>query len=349
MHLTSPSSSIYVAGHRGLVGSAVVRRLRGEGFDDLLLRTSAELDLRDQAATAAFFIEQKPDFVVVAAARVGGIVANDRYPADFISDNLAIQTNVIRAAHKTGVKRLIFLGSSCIYPKHAPQPMREDHLLTGPLEPTNQWYAIAKIAGTKLCEAHHRQHGDDFITLMPTNLYGPNDNFDLETSHVLPALIRKFHESRPTVGAPASSSDTSAGASASPSDQPTDPDDAPVTLWGTGTPRREFLHADDLADAVLFTLRTPEQDLHGAAEHGMLNVGVGKDISIAELAELIREVVGSRAEIRYDRSKPDGTPRKLLDVSRMSGLGWTAQIPLEEGIRRTYEWYLESESHALAE
>lgn len=320
MHLSSTDSRLYIAGHRGLVGSAVVRRLESEGYENLLLRTSSELDLRDQHATEAFFIQQKPEFVVLAAAKVGGIVANDRYPADFISDNLAIQTNVIRAAHETGVKRLIFLGSSCIYPKHAPQPMKEEHLLTGPLEPTNQWYAVAKIAGTKLCEAYHRQHGDDFITLMPTNLYGPNDNFDLETSHVLPALIRKFHEA----------------------------DGEPVTLWGTGTPRREFLHADDLAAAVLFALKAPENELHGAAEHGMLNVGVGKDVSISELAELIKEVVGSRSEIRYDTSKPDGTPRKLLDVSRMARLGWSARISLRDGIERTYEWYVENEAAAPA-
>ena len=320
MHLSSNDSRIYIPGHRGLVGSAVVRRLKAGGYENLLLRTSSELDLRDQQATEAFFIQQKPEFVVLAAAKVGGIVANDRYPADFISDNLAIQTNVIRAAHQTGVKRLIFLGSSCIYPKHAPQPMKEEHLLTGPLEPTNQWYAVAKIAGTKLCEAYHRQHGDDFITLMPTNLYGSNDNFDLETSHVLPALVRKFHEA----------------------------DGEPVTLWGTGKPRREFLHADDLAEAVLFALKAPEDTLHEAAEHGMLNVGVGEDISISELAELIRYIVGSDSEIRYDTSKPDGTPRKLLDVSRISGLGWSAQITLEEGIRRTYEWYVENEAAAPA-
>ena len=334
MHLTSPSSRIYVAGHRGLVGSAVVRRLREEGSENLLMRTSAELDLRDQSATNAFFLEHRPEFVVLAAARVGGILANERYPADFISDNVTIQTNVLRAAHETGVKRLLFLGSSCIYPKHAPQPMKEEHMLTGPLEPTNQWYAVAKIAGTKMCEAYYRQYGDDFITLMPTNLYGPHDNFDLETSHVLPALIRKFHESKADAPRGADREPVTAG--------------APVTLWGTGTPRREFLHADDLADAVVFALRTPEDELHAAAEHGMLNVGVGKDISITELAELIREVVGSHSEIRYDRSKPDGTPRKLLDVSRMRSLGWTARIPLEEGIRRTYHWYVENEEAAVA-
>ncbi len=313
MHLAGPSASIYVAGHRGLVGSAVVRRLEAEGYHNLLTRTSSELDLRDQQATGRFFEVERPDFVVVAAARVGGILANDRYPADFIADNIAIQSNVIRAAHDCGVARLVFLGSSCIYPKHAPQPMNEEHLLTGPLEPTNQWYAVAKIAGTKTCEAYRRQYGDDFITLMPTNLYGPNDNFDLETSHVLPALLRKFHDAKRG--------------------------DAPVTLWGTGAPKREFLYVDDLADAVLFTLRAPEQRLHETAAHGMLNVGVGEDLSITELAETIRDVVGSSSEILYDTSKPDGTPRKLLDVSRMARLGWTASTSLEEGLRRTYEWY----------
>ncbi len=306
-----------MAGHEGLVGSAVVRRLRAEGYENLVFRTSRALDLRNQEAVRAFFREVGPDFVVLAAARVGGILANDTYPADFISDNLAIQDNVIRTAHDRGVQRLIFLGSSCIYPKHAPQPIKEDHLLTGPLEPTNQWYAIAKIAGTKLCEAYRKQHGDDFITLMPTNLYGPRDNYDLETSHVLAALIRKFHDAKREDG----------------------PDD-PVVLWGTGTPRREFLYSDDLADAVLFALRAPEKDLHDAARHGMLNVGVGEDLTITELAELIRDVVGSASEIQYDTSKPDGTPRKLLDVTRMAGLGWMARTPLREGVRAAYEWFV---------
>jgi GDP-L-fucose synthase len=316
VHLTDTSAPIYVAGHRGLVGSAVVRRLEAEGCTNLITRTRGELDLRDQQATDAFFERERPAFVVLAAARVGGILANDSYPADFISDNTAIQSNVIRAAHDGGVERLIFLGSSCIYPKHSPQPMREDHLLTGPLEPTNQWYAVAKIAGTKTCEAYRRQYGDDFITLMPTNLYGPNDNFDPETSHVLAALLRKFHEALGE-GDP----------------------DAPVTLWGTGTPKREFLHVDDLADAVHFILRIPEDRLHETAVHGMLNVGVGEDLSITELAELIRRVVGSRSEIRYDPSKPDGTPRKLLDVLRMTDLGWRASISLEEGVTQTYHKY----------
>jgi len=319
MRLARTDAKIHVAGHRGLVGSAVVRRLRAAGYANLLLRTRQELDLRRQADVEAFFDAERPDFVVLAAARVGGILANDRYPADFIGDNLEIQTNVIRAAHRAGVQRLIFLGSSCIYPKHAPQPMQEAHLLTGPLEPTNQWYAVAKIAGLKLCQALRRQHGCDFVTLLPTNLYGPGDNFDLETSHVLPALIRKFHEARRDDGLP----------------------DEPVVLWGTGTPRREFLYSDDLADACLFVLREPEDRLTAVAPDGLLNVGVGEDIAIRELATLIKEVVGSDSPIEYDDSKPDGTPRKLLDVSRMQALGWEAQTSLRDGLRRTYQWYLE--------
>ncbi|MDX1545707.1 MAG: GDP-L-fucose synthase [Rhodothermales bacterium] len=319
MHLDSRDATIYVAGHRGLVGSAVVRRLRDAGYARLLARTRAELDLRDQAAVDAFFDAERPDFVVMAAARVGGILANDRAPADFLADNLVIETNVVRAAHRAGVRRMIFLGSSCIYPKHAPQPMREEHLLTGPLEPTNQWYAVAKIAGVKLCEAYRRQHGSDFVSLMPTNLYGPGDNFDLETSHVLPALLRKFHEAKGGEGMP----------------------DAPVTLWGTGTPRREFLYSDDLADAVLHVLRLPEDRLYAVAPDGLLNVGVGDDLTIRALAERIRATVGSESPIEHDRTKPDGTPRKLLDVSRLAALGWTAPTPLDEGLRRTYRWYLD--------
>ncbi|PEN14516.1 GDP-fucose synthetase [Longibacter salinarum] len=317
MRLSDPSAKIYIAGHRGMVGSAVGAALKKAGYTNLIGRTSSELDLRDQAATRAFMAEERPDVVVVAAAKVGGILANDTYPADFLYDNLAIEMNLIEAAHRVGVDRLLFLGSTCIYPKHAPQPMKEEHLLTGELEPTNEWYAIAKISGHKLCEAYHRQHGDDMITLMPTNLYGPDDNFDLETSHVLPALIRKFHE------AP-------------------DADDM-VTLWGTGTPRREFLHSRDLADAVRFVLETPESQLRDVAPDGMLNIGVGEDISINELADVIRDVVSSEADIKHDTSKPDGTPRKLLDVSRMSELGWNASIGLREGIRDVYDWYLDHE------
>ena len=319
MHLTSTHASIYVAGHRGLVGSAVVRRLREAGYDNLLLRTRQALDLRDQAAVDTFFETHRPDFVVLAAARVGGILANDAFPADFIGDNLVIETNVIRAAHRTGVQRLVFLGSSCIYPKHAPQPLREDYLLTGPLEPTNEWYAVAKIAGVKLCQAYRRQHGCDFVSLMPTNLYGPGDNFDLATSHVLPALLRKFHEAKRADGLP----------------------DAPVVLWGTGTPRREFLYNEDLADACLFVLEQPEETLYAHAPDGLLNVGVGEDVAINALAALIQEIVGSRSAVEHDLSKPDGTPRKLLDVGRMTALGWQAQTPLDEGLRKTYTWFLE--------
>ncbi len=318
MHLVAPEAKIYIAGHRGLVGSAVVRRVREGGYQNLILRTRHELDLRDQGAVDAFFDREQPEFVVLAAARVGGILANDTYPADFISDNLAIQTNIIRAAHRTGVRRLVFLGSSCIYPRHAPQPMKEEHLLTGPLEPTNEWYAVAKIAGIKMCQAYRRQHGDDFVSLMPTNLYGPGDNFDLQSSHVLPALIRKFHEAKGEAGSP----------------------DAPVTLWGSGAPRREFLHSDDLADACFFVLRLPEQQLYEAAPDGILNVGVGTDLSIRDLAEQIREVLDSESPLVFDASRPDGTPRKLLDVTRMKALGWQARTPLREGIGRTYRWFL---------
>ncbi|WP_022835854.1 GDP-L-fucose synthase family protein [Salisaeta longa] len=314
MHLADPEAKIYVAGHRGMVGSAVVRRLKAAGYTNLVMRTSSELDLRDGRATQAFFETEQPDFVVMAAAKVGGILANDQYPADFLYDNVAIEQSVLHAAHATGVQRTIFLGSTCIYPKHAPQPMPEDSLLTGPLEPTNQWYAIAKITGHKLCEAFHRQHGDDMLTLMPTNLYGINDNFDLETSHVLPALLRKFHEAHQQ-------------------------GDAPVTLWGSGTPKREFLYADDLADAVRFVLEQPASEIRDVAPDGMLNVGVGEDLSINELATLIQDVVGHEGAITHDRSKPDGTPRKLVDVSRMNALGWTAQTGLREGIQQTYDWY----------
>ncbi len=326
MHLTDPHAPIYVAGHRGMVGSALVRRLEAGGYANLLVRTSRELDLRDAGATRAFFAREQPAFVVVAAAKVGGILANDTYPADFLYDNLAIEQSVIHAAHEAGVERLLFLGSSCIYPKHAPQPMQEEHLLTGPLEPTNEWYAIAKIAGIKLCQAFHRQHGDDFISAMPTNLYGLGDNFDLKTSHVLPALLRKFHEAK----------------------RPAGEDDAPVTLWGTGTPRREFLWADDLADACVFLLEQPEARLREAAPDGIFNVGCGEDLAIAELAETIREVVGSESPIQYDTSKPDGTPRKLLDVRRMADLGWAASTPLEDGLRRLYDWYRAHEQEVVA-
>jgi GDP-L-fucose synthase len=323
MRLSSSDAKIYVAGHRGMVGRAIWNHLDEHGYTTLVGRTSDELDLRDPHATRRFFEAEQPDFVVLAAARVGGILANDRYPADFIGDNLAIEQSVIEAAHETGVDRLLFLGSTCIYPKHAPQPMPEDSLLTGPLEPTNQWYAVAKIAGHKLCEAHHRQHGDDMFTLMPTNLYGPGDDFDLETSHVLPALLRKAHEAK----------------GAAP-----DGGDAPVTLWGTGTPKREFLYVDDLADAVRFVLEQPEDALREAAPDGMLNVGVGEDLSINDLMALIQDVVGHDGPVEHDESKPDGTPRKLVDTSRLDALGWQAQTSLRDGIQKTYDWYREQQA-----
>ena len=323
MHLTASDAKIYVAGHRGMVGRAIWQHLEEAGYTNLVGRTSDELDLRDPQATREFFAAEQPDFVVLAAARVGGILANDRYPADFIGDNLAIEQSVIRAAHETGVARLLFLGSTCIYPKHADQPMSEDSLLTGPLEPTNQWYAVAKIAGHKLCEAYHRQHGDDMVTLMPTNLYGPGDDFDLETSHVLPALLRKAHEA---VGAAPDGSD------------------APVTLWGTGTPKREFLYVEDLADAVRFVLEQPEEQIRDVAPEGMLNVGVGEDLSINDLMALIQDVVGHDGPIEHDESKPDGTPRKLVDTSRLDALGWTAHTSLRDGIQQTYDWYREQEA-----
>ncbi len=306
------ASSIFVAGHNGLVGSAILRKLRAAGYSNLITRGRAELDLTRQVATDAFFAEHRPEYVFLAAAKVGGILANNTYRADFIRDNLYIQTNVVDAAHRNGVKKLAFLGSSCIYPKFAPQPMHEDHLLTGILEPTNEPYAVAKIAGIITVDSYRRQYGLNGISLMPTNLYGPGDDFNLQTSHVLSALLRKFHEAKAS-GAPN------------------------VTVWGTGTPRREFLHVDDLADAALHLM------LH-YDEPGIVNVGVGDDLSIAELAALIRDVVGYEGEIVYDTSKPDGTPRKLLDVSRLHATGWKAQIGLREGIERTYRWFLENPS-----
>jgi len=305
------NSRIYVAGHRGLVGSAIVRRLEKEGFEHLILRTSNELDLRNQAAVDVFFTEEKPEYVFLAAAKVGGIHANNAYPADFIRDNLQIQTNIIDAAYRNGVKKLIFLGSSCIYPKRAPQPLKEEYLLTGPLEPTNEWYAIAKIAGIRMCQAYRRQYGFNAICAMPTNLYGSNDNFDLETSHVLPAMVRKFHEAR-------------------------ERKDNQVVLWGTGSPRREFLHVDDLADACLFLV----QDYEG---EDIINVGVGEDVTIRELAEQVRKTVGFEGDIIWDDdTKPDGTPRKLMDVSRLAALGWQARISLSDGIVDVYRWYCQS-------
>lgn len=301
---------IWVAGHRGLVGSAIVRRLRRDGFDNLLLPSRAELDLTRQEQVERFFAAERPQFVFLAAAKVGGILANDTYPADFIRDNALIEMLVFDAAHRHGVERLLFLGSSCIYPKHAPQPMNEDSLLTGTLEPTNEAYAIAKILGIKTVEAYRRQYGVRWISAMPTNLYGPHDNFDLETSHVLPALIRRFHEAKQR------------GAET-------------VTVWGSGTPRREFLHVDDLADALVFLMQNYDGDQ-------FINVGVGADVSIRELAELVGRVVGFEGEIDFDTTKPDGTPRKLMDVTRLNALGWRARTGLEEGVRATYEWYVES-------
>lgn len=301
------SSRIYVAGDRGLVGSAILRRLAQLGYENLITRTRDELDLTRQAAVDAFFAAETPHYVFLAAAKVGGILVNSERPATFIRDNLLIQTLVIDAAHRHGVRKLLYLGSSCIYPKHAPQPMREEHLLTGVLEPTNEAYAVAKIAGIKMCEAYGQQHGFDTVALMPTNLYGPGDNFDLRTSHVLPALLRRIHEAHET------------GASE-------------VVVWGTGEPLREFLYVDDLADACEFVMRTVDGPR-------LLNVGVGKDISIRDLAELIASVVGYTGTFTFDTAKPDGTPRKLLDVTQLTALGWTAQTELRDGIERAYAWY----------
>jgi GDP-L-fucose synthase len=296
---------IYVAGHRGMVGSALWREFQRQGFTNLIGRTRAELDLLDGPAVRRFYAEAKPEFVLVAAARVGGIAANDSQPAPFIYENLQIQNHLIHEACAAGVKKLLFLGSSCIYPKLAPQPMREESILTGPLEPTNQWYAVAKIAGIKLCQAYRRQHGCDFISVMPTNLYGPNDHYDLRTSHVLPALIRKFHEAK-----------TASAAS--------------VTCWGTGRPMRELLYADDLARACLFLLEN-------YSDEQIINIGYGSDITIRDLAELVRRVIGFQGEILWDSSKPDGTPRKWLDSSRLFAMGWRPQVDLETGIRLAYE------------
>ena len=302
-------SRIFVAGHRGLVGSAIVRFLRREGFENLILRSRQETDLTSREAVETFFAEQQPEYVFLAAAKVGGILANSTYPADFIRDNLAIQLNVINAAWRYGVKKLEFLGSSCIYPKFAPQPIKEEYLLTGPLEPTNEWYAVAKIAGLKLCQAYRAQYGFNAISLMPTNLYGPGDNFDLRNSHVLPALIRKFHDAKVEL-------------------------QSEVAVWGTGKPRREFLHADDLASAAVFLM----QHYH---ESEIVNVGTSEDISIADLAHLVSDVVGFRGALTFDTSKPDGTPRKLLDVTRLHALGWRHKITLTDGIQSTYQWYLQ--------
>ena len=308
------SSKIYVAGHRGLVGSAIVRNLKEKGYTNLVYKTSKELDLTNRNHVDVFFEQEKPEYVFLAAAKVGGIVANNDYPADFIRDNLMIQTNVIDASYQNGVKKLLFLGSTCIYPKMAPQPMNEDSLLTGVLEPTNEPYAIAKIAGIKMCESYNRQYGTDYISVMPTNLYGPNDNFDLQSSHVLPALIRKFHEAKlnSTVS---------------------------VEVWGTGTPKREFLYSDDLADATVYLMNT-------YSGNGFVNIGVGKDISIKELAEKVKKTVGYQGEILFNTSKPDGTPRKLVDVQKLNSLGWEAKTSLDEGLKQAYNWFLNNIENA---
>jgi GDP-L-fucose synthase len=297
---------IYVSGHRGMVGSALMRALREAGYENIITATSSELDLRNQSAVNDFVGEHQPEVILLAAARVGGILANDSYPYTFLYDNLMIESNVINAAHQNDIEHLIYLGSSCIYPKFADQPIKESSLLTGQLEPTNEWYAIAKIAGVKLCEALSKQYNRSYVSLMPTNLYGPNDNFDLKTSHVLPALIRKFHEAKP---------------------------DQTVTLWGTGSPLREFLHVDDLAQAILFAMEN-------AIPAGLYNVGFGEDISIKNLAEVIQHVVGHLGDITWDSEKPDGTPKKLMDSTKFRSLGWEPEIGLKQGIQYTYEWFL---------
>ena len=303
------NAKIYVAGHRGLVGSAVMRFLQERGFANLIVRSHQDLDLTDQSAVRKFFDATRPQAVIMAAARVGGILANNSRPAAFLRDNLSIQDNLIDAAYRYGVDKFVFLGSSCIYPKMAPQPIKENSLLTGPLEPTNEWYAIAKIAGIKMCQAYRREYGFNAISLMPTNLYGPGDNFDLQRSHVLPALIRKFHEAKTR-------------------------NDKSVQIWGTGTPRREFLHVDDLAEAVVFMLGNYDDE-------NIVNIGWGEDVTIRELAEMVMSAIGYTGELTFDPTKPDGTPRKLLDVSRLHGLGWRPRISLKEGIAATYTWFKE--------
>jgi len=307
---TDRNERVYIAGHRGLVGSAIWRELESAGFKNLIGRSRAELDLQDAAAVKSFYAKEKPAYVFVAAAKVGGILANNNYPAQFLFENLQIQNNLIHGAYEAGVKKLLFLGSSCIYPKLAPQPIKEEHLLTGPLEPTNEWYAIAKIAGIKMCQAYRRQYGCNFISAMPTNMYGPNDNFDLQSSHVLPALIRKFHEAKISNA-------------------------ATVTCWGTGTPLREFLYADDLARACLFLLENYN-------EEQFINIGFGSDVTIKQLAETVQRVVGFSGKIVWDTSKPDGTPRKLMDSSRLFALGWKPQVELEAGIKLAYDFFLKN-------
>jgi GDP-L-fucose synthase len=320
------NSKIYIAGHNGMVGSAIWRNLKKNGYTNLIGRTSSELDLRNQQAVNNFFQQEKPEIVIDAAARVGGILANNEYPYNFLMENLQIQNNLIDAAHKNDTNKFIFLGSSCIYPKHAPQPLKEEYLLTDSLEPTNEWYAIAKIAGVKACEAIRKQYNKDFVSLMPTNLYGPNDNFDLKTSHVLPAMIRKFHEAKEQPSA----FDSAQSA--------VEHEHKPVELWGSGSPMREFLHVDDLAEAVSFAVENK-------LEENLYNIGVGKDLTIKDLAGTIQEIVDHKGEIIWDSSKPDGTPRKLMDVSKMKQQGWEAKIELQDGIRETYAWFLENEKN----
>ncbi len=304
------TTKIYIAGHRGMVGSATWRALKSKGYSNLIGKTSAELDLRNQQAVNEFYNHEKPEVVIDAAAKVGGILANNDYPYQFLMENLQIQNNLIDCAFKTDVKKFIFLGSSCIYPKFAPQPLKEEYLLTDSLEPTNEWYALAKISGVKACESIRKQYGKDFVSLMPTNLYGSHDNFDLQTSHVLPAMIRKFHEAKLNKN-------------------------SSVTLWGSGTPKREFLHVDDMAEAVVFAL---ENQLNS----NLYNIGTGKDVTIKELAETIQRVIGHQGQIIWDSSKPDGTPRKLMDVSKMKAIGWQYSTELEEGVKNTYQWFLEN-------
>jgi len=305
------NSKIYICGHRGMVGSAIKRKLESKGYTNFISRTHSELDLTNQQAVNDFFESERPEYVFLAAAKVGGILANSTYPAQFIYENLIIEVNIIHASYKYGVKKLLFLGSSCIYPKLAPQPLKEEYLLTGPLEETNEAYAIAKIAGIRLCKHYNQQYGTNFISVMPTNLYGPNDNFDLETSHVMPALIRKFHEAKVN-------------------------NEPEVVVWGTGKPLREFMHVDDMADACVYLMEN-----YGADEIGeFVNIGVGKDITIKELSELIGDIVGYKGEIVYDSLKPDGTPQKLLDISKLQNLGWKARISLTDGIMQTYSWHV---------
>lgn len=369
MKLTK-NTKIYIAGHNGMVGSAIKRRLEADGYNNLVLRTRKELDLTNQSDVQKFFEQEKPEVVIIAAARVGGILANDTYRAEFIYDNLMIEANIIHAAYKNNVEKLIFLGSSCIYPKFAPQPMKEEYLLTGELEPTNEPYAIAKIAGIKLCENYYKQYGCNFYSVMPTNLYGPNDNFDLETSHAFPALIRKFHEAKEKQKSEVRSQKSENQKNVIPDEpvplsssvnpetqQSQNPNNVIlneakrneeshfqnfVTLWGTGSPKREFLYVEDLADAIVYLMnKIDAKDLY---EQGLthINIGTGEDLSIAELADTIKNIVGFEGEIKYDSTKPDGTPRKLMDVSRLHELGWKHKTSLEEGIKKTYQWFLDN-------